>query len=129
MLDQVLGQVARLMAASPSHRHHFLSDLEWLVMPPLALGQARLIRDDKGNPLAFACWALVSEAVEKRLEAGHPRLAPQEWRSGDRLWLIDVVAPEPALPTVLATLQKEVFKGAEVKTLLSFSGKAEGRKQ
>lgn len=124
MLDQVLGQVVRLMVASPRHRHLFVADLEWLAMPAMALGQARLLRDGKGRPLAFACWASVSEEVEKRLEQGNPRLSPRDWRSGDRLWLVDVVAPDRALPTVMATLEKEVFKGARVRTLLPIGGKA-----
>lgn len=118
MLDQVLGQVVRLMSASQRHRHLFIADLEWLVMPAMALGQARVIRDKQENPLAFACWARVSDEVEKRLKTGNPRLSPQEWRSGDSLWLIDVVTPDAALSAVLATLGKEVFKGAPVKTLL-----------
>lgn len=125
-LDEVLGQVARLMAASPKHKHLFLADLEWLVMPPMALGQARLLRDEQGRPFAFACWARVSEEVEQRLQAGNPRLKPEDWRSGDRPWLIDLVAPEQAVPTVLATLQKEVFKGEKVRTLFPIPG---GQKQ
>lgn len=57
-------------------------------------------------------------SLEHCRQVGHPRQAPPEWRSGGRLWLIDVVAPAPALPTVLATLRKEVFKGAKVSTML-----------
>lgn len=124
VLDQVLGQVVRLMLNSPRHRHLFVADLEWMAMPAMALGQARLLRNNKGVPLAFACWARVSEEVEKRLEAGNPRLSPQDWRSGDRLWLIDVVAPDRALAAVVATLQKEVFHGEVPRTPFTSRRKA-----
>ena len=88
----LVGQVGWLMMSSPAHRHLFLGDLEWLVLPPILLRQMRLWRRD-GRPVAYASWAEVSEEVEKRILAGVVRLAPPDWNSGDRLWLIDVVAP------------------------------------
>jgi hemolysin-activating ACP:hemolysin acyltransferase len=41
----------------------------------------------------LAAWADLSEAVEARLPEANPRLAPIEWKSGDRLWLINLFAP------------------------------------
>ena len=116
-LDEVLGQVTRLMAGSPRHRHLFLADLEWLVLPPMLLDQSIVLRGADGEPAAFACWAKVDDAVEKRLETGNPRLKPAEWRCGEKLWLIDVVCAEAILPDVLATLSQKVFKGETVRTL------------
>lgn len=121
-MDEVFGQVAGLMMRSPRHKHLFLADLEWLVQPPLALGQARVLRDEHGNPLAFACWASVSHEVGQRLATGNPRLTPNEWASGDTLWLIDVIAPDAAIPGVLKTLQEQVFKGQKVRTMFKAPG-------
>jgi len=107
------------MMASPGYyRLRFLADLEWMVVPPMRLGQCRVLRDGKGAPFAFASWASVNAEVEKRLEAGDRRLRPEDWASGDRLWLIDLVSAERSVPLVLAELQKHVFKGRKVRTLL-----------
>ena len=44
-------------------------------------------------PIAFASWAFVSDEVEARLKRGQIKLKPSEWRSGERCWIIDLVAP------------------------------------
>src|SRR2546429_7884878 len=88
----LLGQVAWLMMQSPVHRHLFLADLEYRVAPPLMLQQFRLYRRDN-VPVAFVSWALLTEEVEKRVQSGAWRLQPADWRSRDRLWGGDLVAP------------------------------------
>src|SRR5438552_7784870 len=112
--DAVFGQVVWLMMNMPQYRHVFLTDLEWMVLPPIKLNQYRLFR--AGNHIvAFAAWAYLSEAAEARLQEPNPRLAPADWKSGDRLWLIDLHAPfgqqELALKELRETaLQGKVFK-------------------
>ena len=118
VIDEILGQITRLMMASPKHRHMFLSDMELQVVPPLRLGQCRVLRREDGQPLAYAAWARVSDDVHTRLESGNHRLKPQDWNSGPHPWLIDIAAPPQALPMVLAELEKNVFKGETVRTLL-----------
>lgn len=95
-----------LMMASPKHRHLFVADLQWRLIPPLMLRQFRLFQKD-GKPTALATWAMVSDEVAARLggtdgggtsgEGGTPRsdlrLKPAEWRSGTMPILVDVVAP------------------------------------
>jgi len=34
-------------------------------------------------------WATVSEEVERSLSAGTTKLRPQDWKSGDRLWMVE----------------------------------------
>ena len=104
----LLGQVAWLMMQSPVHRHLFLADLEYRVAPPLMLQQFRLYRRDN-VPVAFVSWALLTEEVEKRVQSGAWRLQPADWRSGDRLWVVDLVAPHGGLDAVLKDLRENVF--------------------
>lgn len=100
-----LGEIAWLLSQSPAHRHAlFLGDLEWLVMPPLTLSQYRLFYTE-GRPVGVAFWAFVSEQVEQRL-AGGGRLGANEWRSGERVWLVEIVAPFGGQDRMLADLQK-----------------------
>ncbi|MBT3333222.1 MAG: toxin-activating lysine-acyltransferase [Rhodospirillaceae bacterium] len=54
------------MMRSAPHRHLFVGDLEWLLMPPIACKQFRLWRREN-MPVAFASWALLSDEVEARL--------------------------------------------------------------
>lgn len=104
-----VGEAVMLLARDPSWRHTSLADLEWLLLPAISANQFMTIRSkvqtkdaEVGNitiPMGMALWAMVSEEVEQKLlsqkEAGtQPRLAPQDWTSGDRPWLMLVTGPE-----------------------------------
>lgn len=106
---EVIGEVVWLMTQSVAHKHLFVSDLDWLLVPPVMAKQFRLFRNGD-KPRAFACWAYLDEEAEKRLLSGQPRLRPGEWHGGDRAWLIDVIAPFGGLDSVLANLKQTEFK-------------------
>jgi cytolysin-activating lysine-acyltransferase len=116
-LSSVLGEVVFLMMSPPSHKHLFLTDLEWLVMPSLALRQFRLWRQG-GRPVAFASWAFLSAEVEERVRGGVRRLKPVDWKSGDSAWLMDVVAPNPDFAKQMVDeLKQSVFADRVLKGL------------
>lgn len=121
--SKLLGEVCWLMSRVPHRRHMFMADLEWLVMPPLALGQARLYRNEKGDPISFVSWAAVSDEVNERLKSGVGRLAPPEWRSGPHLWIFDVVTPFGGAKETLEQTRKTVFEGKPV-SVLPLGGKS-----
>lgn len=109
----LLGPVAWLLMQQPATRHLLLSDLEWRVMPPLLLEQSRIYtRDDL--PLAFVSWARLSEEVAQRYRRVPHRLSPADWRSGDRLWLVDVVAPFGGVAELMEDLRLKVFPGQAI---------------
>ncbi len=70
----------------------FITDLEWMTLPAIALDQFRLWRQNN-MPVAFATWAYLSDEAEERMQQGVRRLGPADWKSGDNLWLMDLVAP------------------------------------
>jgi cytolysin-activating lysine-acyltransferase len=88
----LLGPALWLYARDQRLRFTFMADIDWRLMPPLVLDQCRLY-SKADMPWAFATWAFVSDAVDRRLRTTSPVIAPHEWKSGDRPWLIDVVAP------------------------------------
>ena len=90
----MLGEIVWVLAQSPTHKHFSLADLEWLVVPPLMLEQYRVFRDAKNAPIGVALWAYLDEAAEASLEAGNAKLRPDQWKSGDRLWLVELVAAQ-----------------------------------
>lgn len=117
-LDKIsaVGHAVWLMTQSPLHKHLFLTDLEWLLMPPIAAGQFRLWRKDN-MPLAFASWALLTEEAEQRLIAGRAKLAPAAWTGGDRLWLMDLIAPFGGREEAVKEIKTVVFPGRTIKSL------------
>lgn len=112
----VVGSALWLMTNSPAHKHIFVADFEWLVLPPIALGQFYLWRR-QNVPVGLATWAFLNNDVEERLKRGIRRLAPLEWTSGENLWLIDFIVPFGGKEAALADLREKVFKDKKAKTL------------
>ena len=105
---QMLGEITWLMTQSPVHKQMFIGDLEWFCMPPLVLEQFRLFYGPS-TPAAVALWAFVSEETETRLLGGGFKLRPDEWKNGDRLWLMELVSPFGAQDEILQDLSTNVF--------------------
>lgn len=105
-----MGAVLELMRLSPIHRYLYVSDLDWLVVPPLLLGQTRMYHDEN-KPVAFVCWAMLDEETEARVKAGQVRLRPTDWQSGDRPWVMETIAPYGGFERVIDDLTKTVFGG------------------
>jgi cytolysin-activating lysine-acyltransferase len=110
----VLGELVWLLAQSPGHKHLFLADLEWLIMPPILLNQFRVFHAD-GKPVGFAIWAKCSAPIEERLATGMTRMQPPDWQSGPALWIVDLVAPFGHVGVMLDDLRKTVFADQEVR--------------
>lgn len=111
---EALGQITWLFSQSPGHKQLRIADLEWSVMPALLVEQFRIFRfgplpglEDvdpatlmpgltrdglEQMPLGVALWGELSAAAEAKVEAG-TRLDPTDWRSGDRLWLLELISP------------------------------------
>ena len=113
-ISSILGTVAVLMIDSPMHQHFFLADMKWLVIPPIHLRQFRIFRRDN-HPFAYVSWAMLSEEAGERLKQGNHRLRPDEWRSGNQAWIIDMIAPFGGHEEVLKDLKRNVFKDVKVR--------------
>jgi cytolysin-activating lysine-acyltransferase len=95
-VSHLLGEMTWLLSQSPIHRVLAIADLEWLVMPALLVEQFYLFRDGS-QPVGLALWAQTDAAGEAKLNRGmiepENRLTMDEWSKGDRLWLVDLIAP------------------------------------
>jgi len=111
---QMLGEIVWLLSQSPLHKHLMIADLEWFCMPAILLEQFRVFYGTT-TPAAVALWASVSEETEERLKSGAGKLRPDEWKAGDRLWLMEVVAPFGGQDEILQDLSKTVFAGKPFK--------------
>jgi cytolysin-activating lysine-acyltransferase len=117
-VSEVPGEIVWLMSQSPLHKQFFISDLEWLVMTPVLLQQFRMFYD-KDKPIGVVLWATVNEEVEERLAAGTSRLRPQDWKSGDRAWVVEVIAPFGGAEEMVKDLKTKVFPTRELKFLMA----------
>jgi cytolysin-activating lysine-acyltransferase len=95
-VSHILGEMAWLLTQSPLHRAMQIGDIEWLCMPALLKRQFYLFRDGE-RPVGLALWAKCGPEAEAKLDRGmiepENRLTLEEWDSGDRVWLVDLIAP------------------------------------
>jgi cytolysin-activating lysine-acyltransferase len=134
---QSFARIVAVLMRDPNFRNIRLTDLEWLVLPPILSGQWRVAQAraeqpaanagatpsgaaPEGNmlvPVAVALWASVSADIDKRFsDLDKPLLLrPNEWATGDNLWLIAVAGDPRAVPGFLKSLGEIEFKGKQVK--------------
>ena len=95
-VSHILGEMTWLLTQSPLHKALAIGDLEWLIMPAIAHRQFYVFRDAE-KPVGLALWARCDPKAEAKLEGGmiepENRLTFDEWKSGDRIWLVDLIAP------------------------------------
>ena len=105
-LGSMIAEFVWLMTQSPVHRELALKDLEWLLMPPVVLGQYKIFKNDTGTPIGAALWAYLSPEAEATFKA-KGKLQPEDWgndakvdqakglirQEGGTLWLIELIAP------------------------------------
>jgi cytolysin-activating lysine-acyltransferase len=72
-------------------------------------------------PVAFVSWARLSEEAEKKFITTQ-KLSPADWKSGDRLWLVDVVTPFGNQDRIFKELYQSIFKGEEIHMLFPREG-------
>ena len=113
-VSHILGEITWLMSQSAVHKQMFIGDLEWFAMPAVLLEQFRVF-SGPNSPVAVVFWARINEETEQRLLNGGMKLRPDEWKNGDRLWLLELVAPFGGQDEILHDLSKNVFKGESFK--------------
>lgn len=120
----VLGQVIWLLMRSPLHQRYRLADVERYTAPPLLNGQFKLYRNGP-KPIAFASWAMMSAEAEERFLGSRGKIEIADWRSGDRLWIMDLVAPFGHAKQVVDDLRSNVFPGRRAKAIRAARRKGE----
>ena len=95
-VSHMLGEMTWLLTQSFLHKSLPIEAIEWLVMPALVHEQFYVFRDGE-RPVGLALWARCNPQAEAKVEKGmlepENRLTLEDWRSGDSIWLVDLVAP------------------------------------
>jgi hemolysin-activating ACP:hemolysin acyltransferase len=90
--SEALGEILWLFAHSPMHRRMRLFDLQRFVLPALKHDRYRIYKRN-GMPIGYVGIARLSQEVEDLWLAGGYVLQPDDWVSGDRLWIMHFVTP------------------------------------
>lgn len=118
------GEIMSLLMQSRRHRNVPLSSVSQKMVPAFITQQYVLAKaaPDADNappaPVGFAFWASVSDEVDRRLveELDKPiALKAEEWKGGDNIWLLDMVAPAKVGPTIIREIQEKVGKDKPIK--------------
>ena len=107
----------------PRYKHQSLADLNHLLVEPLLRDRIAIAYDKKDQgraavtPIGIAIWASVDDAADAKIteqvkSGSFPvRLTRSEWSSGEKVWLLDIVAPsQEAAGAVLTSFGKIVGK-------------------
>lgn len=98
-----LGYVCHLAARTRAYARAPLAVFPLWIEPAIWLGQIRFLFDRRGQPASYFTYAFLTRQVEQRL-LDDPRvtLHISEWKEGDRLWIMDMVAMPGYLRSTLA---------------------------
>lgn len=130
-----VGQIVLALSAVPRYRHLSLADVQSFVLDPLLRDRIAIAasapkdatKDEahdalKDAPMAgVAIWASVSDEVDakirEQIKAGvfPTRLKPEDWTSGDKAWLLDVIAPSQKLASAVLANFRQVVKEGDVR--------------
>lgn len=106
--SSVLGEVAWLMTQSELHRDWPIASLMQWVIPALLNDQYRLYRREN-KPIGYVSWGRLSAEVETRYARDPSSLQPIDWTSGERLWILDWIAPFGGTKAISRDLKNKVF--------------------
>jgi cytolysin-activating lysine-acyltransferase len=111
---EVLGEIVWLMSQSPAHKHSFIADLEWMVMPPVLLSQFRLFHGAapaQPGALPPATGTSGPTAVGGAVAQGQPLVGKQEQRPiGVAFWAMVDAETESRLAAGGARLRPQDWR-------------------
>lgn len=124
---ELLGEIASLLLASNLHRKYLINDIGAVFLPPIHLNQFRIYKNKAGDPIALVTWAFFSQEIETKYLSKEYSLKPQDWKSGDRLWSIDFLAPFGHMKMVSKDLRNNIFPNQHGRSVrITESGKIKG---
>ena len=114
---QALGAIVWLWMNSAAHRDFPLHALNAVLLPAIKQRQFILV-SQQGRPVFFTSWANFSLEAQSRYLKQSPLLMPeQDWNSGDRMWLLDWIAPFGHTRAMTRLLQRQLFADRIMRTL------------
>lgn len=124
-----IGETVLAMIATERYRNQSVGNLRDILVEPMLRDRVVLAmtRPPEGNTKPFlpqtsiAIWASVSAEVDARISQQAAAnvfpifLKPEEWVSGDIVWLLDVIAPSAALTSAVIGQFRKVANTSNIK--------------
>ncbi|MGR1225259.1 RTX toxin-activating lysine-acyltransferase RtxC [Aeromonas veronii] len=121
--QHMLGGIMLLSQRSSLHRSYFVSQWQQRILPALEFNQFCYYEDSHGRLVAFCNWAFVSLSIRDALLSGERELLPEDWQSGDHIFIPEMIAPYGHARAVVSDLRRRVFlpwKGQRVCTVRAY---------
>ncbi|MEH6531232.1 MAG: RTX toxin-activating lysine-acyltransferase RtxC [Photobacterium frigidiphilum] len=119
-IQNMIGGVMLLSQYSPLHRRYVITEWQQRIIPAFELNQFCYYEDEHGRPIAFCNWAFLSEKSRDELLLGEREITPTDWRSGQHIFIPEMIAPFGHGREVVNDLRRRVFlpwKGQKVSTV------------
>lgn len=118
-MSPLFGPVLDLTLKSKTHAKWSLEDCYRLLATPLNLGQCVVLQEG-GELVGFATFAMMSDEASEAFTRATRKLQPQDWTSGDNIWLIDCIAPYGHGTVVARLLRKHLCRLGHKGKMISF---------
>ncbi|MCK4743159.1 MAG: toxin-activating lysine-acyltransferase [Sulfuriflexus sp.] len=115
--SEVLGSAVWLWMQSDTHKEIGLKDLPFLLLPAIKLGQF-VLAIENGKPVFFLTWAEMNEEAEARYLGNPPEMMSlNDWKSGERIWFLDWVAPFGHTRKMYGLMTQKLFSDTYARSL------------
>lgn len=107
---EVLGATVWLWMHSPAHRDLPVHKVPGLLLPAIERRQF-VLGSQAGKPLFYMSWAKFDAQAEQRyIQNQFTVAADDDWNSGNRLWIVDWIAPFGHTPTLARIVRRRLFR-------------------
>lgn len=106
---EALGSSVWLWMHSSEHRDAPLQALSTLLLPAIKTGQF-ILAVENAKPVFFLSWAMLNEEAESRYLNNPPHcMREADWVSGERMWILDWIAPFGHSRAMSRLLERDIF--------------------
>ena len=112
----LIGEITSLLMCSSLHCQYQIDDIGRVILPAIHCNQFRLYHQ-QGQPIALITWAWMSDQVAHRYVHDAQTLRPQDWQSGNQLWVMDFCAPFGHARAIMHELKHKLYPTAIAKGL------------
>lgn len=107
-------EIYALMCGTSLWKEWGIEGIKRRITDPLTIGHLVVFHDKNGKLSGFLTLAHMSETSEKHQHS--VGILPGDWQSGDRLWVVDLVAPQGGcfhmLRVITRAMNKDISKTA-----------------
>lgn len=108
-----MGLAANILRAAPAT--YTFAYANRVLMPALQHEHLKFYFDAHGNEVGFVVWAMLAPGVEEQFHRDREwNLHISEWNEGNRLWILDLVAPHGHFKEMIRDLARSVFPDFEM---------------